>query len=143
MHKQVYSNHTRWVPMYHFYGTALLVLLNVLTIINLVNAIQDGGLFQAVIIEIIAILCILIGYFSRAFALKAQDRAIRAEENLRHFVMTGKLQDSRLTIRQRIGLRFASDEEYLALSVHAAEQNIDEQDIKKSVKNWRGDYERA
>jgi hypothetical protein len=39
----------------------------------------------------------LTALFARMFALKAQDRAIRAEENLRHFVITGKLLDPRLT----------------------------------------------
>jgi hypothetical protein len=79
----------------------------------------------------------------RQFALKAQDRAIRAEENLRHFVMTGKLLDPRLTIRQIIGLRFASDEEFLELEKRAVEETLSEDDIKKAVKNWRADYYRA
>jgi hypothetical protein len=77
------------------------------------------------------------------FALKAQDRAIRAEENFRHYLLTGKPLDSKLTIRQIIGLRFASDEEFPSLAQKAAEEGMSEDDIKKAVKNWRGDYYRA
>ncbi len=57
--------------------------------------------------------------------------------------MTGKLLDSRLTLRQIIGLRFASDEEFVALAKRAIEENLSENDIKKAVKNWRADHHRA
>ena len=95
---------------------------------------------------VISALCfsaIFIGWFSRAFALKAQDRAIRAEENLRHFALTGKLLDSRLSISQVIALRFASDEELVALSKKAADEKLSNKQIKEQIKNWRGDYYRV
>jgi len=82
-------------------------------------------------------------FYCRIFALKAQDRAIRAEENFRHFILTGKPLDSKLTIRQIIGLRFASDEEFPELAKSAVEKNMSEDEIKKAVKNWRGDYYRV
>jgi hypothetical protein len=75
--------------------------------------------------------------------LKAQDRAIRAEENLRHYVMTGKLLDPKLTVRQIIGLRFASDQEFVELAGRAVEENLSEDAIKKAVKNWRADTYRV
>jgi len=77
------------------------------------------------------------------FALKAQDRAIRAEENLRHFVMTGKLLDPRLDIRQVIALRFASDGEFVALAERAAKEAMTPDAIKQAVKNWRADQYRV
>lgn len=86
---------------------------------------------------------LLIGYFARAFALKAQDRAIRAEENLRHFVLSGKLLDSRLKISQIIALRFASDEEFIALAIKAVDENLSNKEIKQLIKNWKGDYYRV
>ncbi len=46
-------------------------------------------------------------------------------------------------MRQIIGLRFASDEEFIALAARAVEEGLSEKDIKKSIKNWRGDYDRA
>ena len=56
--------------------------------------------------------------------------------------MTGKTLDPKLTIRQIIGLRFASDDEFNALAQKAAAENISEVDIKKMVKNWKADNDR-
>ena len=81
-------------------------------------------------------------FFARIFPLQAQDRAIRAEENLRHFVLTGKLLDPRLSVKQIVGLRFASDAEFPELARKAAAEGMSLDDIKKSVKNWRADYDR-
>jgi len=75
--------------------------------------------------------------------LKAQDRAIKAEENMRHFMLTGKLLDSRITVRQIVGLRFASDEEFVSLAKRAVEENLTEDAIKRAVKNWKSDYYRV
>jgi hypothetical protein len=85
----------------------------------------------------------LVSVIARLFSLKAQDRAIRAEENLRHYVMTGKLLNPKLTVRQIIGLRFASDDEFVALAGRAVEENLSEDAIKKAVKNWRADTYRV
>jgi len=87
--------------------------------------------------------CILIAFHARRFALKAQDRAIRAEENLRHFALTGKLLDSRLTLGQVIALRFASDAEFVALAQKAANEGMKSGDIKRSITNWRADNYRV
>ncbi len=85
----------------------------------------------------------LLFWYARDFALKAQDRAIQAEENLRHFVLTGNLMDSRLTTSQIVALRFASDTEFLILSDRAANEKLNAEEIKKAIKNWKGDYHRA
>ena len=82
-------------------------------------------------------------YYLRIFALKAQDRAIRAEENLRHFAKTGKLLDPRLTVRQIIGLRFASDDEFEKLCERAINEKLSEDEIKKAITNWQADTYRA
>jgi hypothetical protein len=95
------------------------------------------------LLSLVCFATLVLGYFARALALKAQDRAIRAEENLRHFVLTGKLHDSRLSLSQVIALRFASDDEFVELSKKAAEQNMKPVDIKKQIKNWREDHNRV
>jgi hypothetical protein len=77
------------------------------------------------------------------FALKAQDRAIRAEENLRHFVLTGKLLPAGLRIGQIVALRFAADEEFVALAVKAASENLGSKEIKQSITNWKEDTYRV
>jgi hypothetical protein len=89
-------------------------------------------------------ICLLLLFFlARVFALKAQDRAIRAEENLRHFVLTGRPLDGRLTIRQVIGLRFAADEEFAELAKRAVTESLSEDAIKRAVKSWRADTHRV
>lgn len=144
MPEQNFANHRRYVPMYHVVTFGLIVLSLIGSIINLVKSCgQHTGLYSASLLVVVFIVLALLFLFARIFALKAQDRAIRAEENLRHFVMTGKLLDSRLTIRQIIGLRFASDGEYLELCKRAIAENLSEDAIKKAIKNWRADYYRV
>jgi hypothetical protein len=85
----------------------------------------------------------LIGFYTRTFALIAQDRVIKAEENLRYYLLTGKTLDAKLKVRQIIGLRFASDEEFPALVEKALKEKLSEKDIKKSIINWRPDHYRV
>jgi len=86
---------------------------------------------------------ISVAFFSRSFALRVQDRAIRAEENLRYYILTGKRLDPRVRMGQIIALRFASDEEFVQLVERAIAENLRSNEIKKAIKNWRADYYRA
>jgi hypothetical protein len=80
---------------------------------------------------------------SRKFALIAQDRAIRAEESLRYFILTRKRLDQRLTIGQITALRFSGDDEFPSLARQAMEENLSNDSIKQRIKNWRSDWERV
>jgi hypothetical protein len=42
-----------------------------------------------------------------------------------------------------VALRFASDEEFPQLAQKAADQKMTSADIKKAIRNWRGDYYRV
>ena len=144
MPEQSYANHRQTVFMYHIVLFGILVLTLVGSIVNLVQSFGNHQrLYSASLILVLVICCILIGLFARVFALKAQDRAIRAEENLRHYVLTGKLLDSKLSVRQIIGLRFAADDEFVALAKRAAEEHLSEDEIKKTIRNWRADHYRV
>lgn len=144
MQSQNYENHRRFAPLYHFVLFGIIVLSLIGSLVNLYHSIGDHQrLYSASLIVVILFCLLLLFYFSRAFPLKAQDRAIRAEENLRHYVLSGKLLDSRLTIRQIVALRFASDEEFVSLAQKAAEENLSEEEVKKAVRNWRADYYRV
>jgi len=141
---QNYSNHRRLVPMFHGVLFGLLVVTLIGALVNLYKSFGDHQrLYSASLIVVLDVCMLMLFAFCRIFALKAQDRAIRAEENLRHFVLTGKLLDPRLTIRQIIGLRFASDGEFVQLATRAAEENMPEDTIKQAVKNWRADTYRV
>jgi hypothetical protein len=100
-------------------------------------------LYSASLIVALSVIAMMLTYFARSFALRAQDRAIRAEEQLRHYVLTGRLLDSRLTVRQIVGLRFASDDEFAALARRAADEQLPPDVIKRNIKSWRPDTYRV
>lgn len=144
MAQQNYGNHRRFMPLYHYVLPLLALMAIGGSIYNIYRAWgRSSGRGEALLVFLIVVILLIEGALLRVFALKAQDRAIRAEENLRHYVLHGSLLDSRLNIRQIIGLRFASDQEFGELAKKAAEEGMAEEDIKKAVKDWRGDYYRV
>ncbi len=142
MKNQNYSNHRLFVPGYHYFTLIAILILFIGSIVNLFNSSIDN-VYSASLIVFSSFLLFFIAFYARAFALKAQDRAIKVEENFRHYLLTGKSLDAELTVRQIVGLRFASDDEFPALAVKAVKDNLSENAIKKSIKNWKGDYYRA
>jgi hypothetical protein len=82
-------------------------------------------------------------YYARVMVNRVQDRAIRAEENHRHRVLTGEDLSPALTMRQIVALRFASDGELPALAALAQAEKLSGESIKKNIKEWRPDYHRA
>ncbi len=144
MEAQNYANHRRNVPAFHFILLPIILLTLIGSFVNLYQSWGDHQRqYSASLIVVIMVCLALVSVIARLFSLKAQDRAIRAEENLRHYVMTGKLLDPKLTVRQIIGLRFASDQEFVELAGRAVEENLSEDAIKKAVKNWRADTYRV
>ena len=142
MKEQNFKNHSRFVTGYHVVSTLLLCALLIGSIVNLVTSNHDNR-YSASLLVLSTIVLLLIGFYTRTFALIAQDRAIKAEENLRHYLLTGKTLDAKLKVRQIIGLRFASDEEFPALVEKALKEKLSEKDIKKSIINWRPDHYRV
>ena len=143
MPTQNYANHTQIV---RGFAAAMLILLA--TVIGAgVNMYQSLGdhqrMYSASLILALSIVSLVGIIYCRTFALKAQDRAIRVEENLRHFTMTGKLLDPRLNTLQIVALRFASDEEFLELARKSAEQGTVSKDIKQAIRHWRAVHYRA
>src|SRR5262245_14176974 len=113
MGEQNYKNHAQFVPLYHYVLFGLLVVTLIGSCVNLYQSFGDHSrLYNAALITVLTVCLIMVFFFARIFALKAQDRAIRAEENLRHYVLTGKLMDPKLNIQQIIALRFAPDAEF-------------------------------
>lgn len=132
------KNHTRYHAPFHLIAAPLSLAGLIGSIVNLINSKPDNC-YSASLLVVVFILIFVIGSLVRTYALKAQDRAIRAEENLRHFILTGKALDSRLNIYQIIALRFASDEEFPSLAKKAAEESLRSKQIKEEIKNWRAD----
>ena len=144
MEEQSYAKHAKLVPPFHFFTLPLLLITFLGSLVNLYQSLGDHErLYSAALITALSVGSLMGALFGRVFALGAQDKAIHAQENLRHYVLSGKLLDRRLTQKQIVGLRFASDEEFVALAHKAANENMSPDDIKKSVKHWRADLERV
>jgi len=138
MKEQNFKNHSKWVPGYHFVSFLIILILLVGSIRNLV-VFSDGNKYVSTLLVLISFALFFMFFFLRVFALRAQDRVIRSEENFRHYLLTGKQLPSTLNIRQVIGLRFAADEEFPALVEKAVKENMSEKDIKKAIKKWKMD----
>lgn len=144
MATQNHSNHRRYVPGFHFLASALCLVVLIASIINLIHHWYDPELHLiSAIVLVITIILVIFFWYIRSFALRAQDRAIRAEEALRHYLLTGKRIDSRLRLGQIIALRFASDEELPELTKRAIEENLRADEIKKTIRNWKEDKHRV
>ncbi|MDB5262678.1 MAG: hypothetical protein JWQ14_1959 [Adhaeribacter sp.] len=143
MKEQNYRNHRQVVPLYHVVTVLILLALIGGAARNLYQSWNRETFYEAALLLLVSLLFCFYHYFARTFALKAQDRAIRAEESLRQFVLSGSLPNPRLHLKQIIALRFASDEEVIPLAQRAVAENLSPDEIKKAVKNWRPDYHRV
>ena len=142
MIEQNLKNHAKMVPGFHYVGLLSILALLIGSFINLCHSAPEN-LYSASLICLIAFIAAILWAYTRLFSLKAQDRAIRAEENLRYYVMTGKLFPHELTVQQIIALRFAPDAEFLALVDKAIKENLSNKEIKLAIQNWKADYYRV
>lgn len=144
MSQQNFKNHTRIVPIWHFVIPITLLALIIMSIISLCHTdMRAYDLHLWLPLIILPIIMLLIWVYARRFALLAQDRAIRAEENFRHFVVTGKPLDRQLRTSQIIALRFASDDEFPSLAQRAVSEKLSPKQIKQAIQNWKQDYRRV
>src|ERR1044071_1551150 len=136
MPTQDYKTHTQYVPLFHFVLIPVLVLTLIGSIVNLIQSLDDHQrLYSAALIVVLTTCMTILSLLARIFALKAQDRAIRAEQNLRHYVLTGKLLDPGLTVGQIVALRFAPDPEFIPLAQRAAKDGLSSNAIKQAIQN--------
>lgn len=144
MQEQTFKNHARLVPLYHYVLLLLVLVFMVASFVNLYQVASRGeAMMQALLFCLLGFIVLLASWFARSFALKAQDRAIRAEENLRYYAITGKLLDVNLSASQIVALRFAPNNEFADLAHKAIENNMTSKEIKQAIKNWKPDYYRV
>lgn len=140
---QTYANHAKMVPLYHYVGSPLLLVLLGWNVWRLVKTPSVEAAMALLLLFVV-----IIGYFyARIFALAAQDRVIRLEERLRmerlfDGDLKGRIGD--FTTAQLIGLRFASDDELPGLARRVLDEDIrDRKTIKQAVTRWRADHQRV
>jgi Family of unknown function (DUF6526) len=138
------SNHRRLFPPFHFVLLPIILVIIVFFTFELLVKPSNGEEAFPYIINLALSICLLISSFlARVFGLKAQDRAILAEESLRHYILSGKAINPKLRLGQIIALRFASDEELIELSEKAVAENLTQNQIKSLIKNWKADFHRV
>ncbi len=137
------ANHKRYVMGYHGVTFALMVFALGWTIKGLIGAPTLGSLVA--VITVVAL--VLSAFYGRFFALQAQNRIIRLEEQLRMAALLPSELKNRITelrMPHFVALRFASDAELPDLVRRVLAGELSTQDsIKQAIKNWRGDYDRV
>lgn len=141
--KQDYSSHRRFSPVHHFVLFPIMLATIAGAAAHLLGPGGTGHPYTAPLVLALSVLVAANAVTARVFALKAQDRAIRAEESLRHYVLTGRLPDARISMRQMVALRFAPDAEFVRLAARAAAEGLSADEIKRAVRNWREDHDRV
>ncbi|MHB0961613.1 MAG: DUF6526 family protein [Gemmatimonadaceae bacterium] len=138
---QSFKSHTAWQPLYHFVATPI-ALLNLIIQARHVyyygtryawwNVVFAFGFFAFV-------------WSARLMALAVQDRVIRLEMRLKLRELGVPDADiRRITVRQFVGLRFASDAELPELVQRVLKGELTEQKaIKAAIKDWQADWQRA
>jgi hypothetical protein len=139
---QTLANYVRIDPPYHYFVLPVFAITWIVSVIFLVR--HFGFLHFWIVVFNTALVVAAIRF--RQYALKVQDRVIRLEERLRLAALLSdsqRPQIAKLSERQLIALRFASDEEVPALVERTLSANLAPADIKKAIKNWRPDHWRV
>lgn len=138
---QSYANHAQYTPLYHYFTSPLALIFLVWSITRFfkdpsyeTGYMLVGGLALFGVVSV-----------SRLSPLRAQDRIIRLEEQLRYQrVLPAALAEQAMTTlspRHYIALRFASDAELAGLVEQViANPAMKGKEIKQQIRNWRADY---
>ncbi len=140
---QNFQNHTRYHAPFHFVFAPLALINLIWSGFNFLRYLDADSLHWL----LIAFLILVTGFIARTSALKAQDRVIRLEENLRYQkILSPELvkKAEALTPGQSVALRFASDAELPELVQQTLDGKFEKgKDIKLAIKNWREDHLRV
>ncbi len=140
---QTYANHRRIFPLYHLFALPILALNVAVAIADFLDAPSVHAAWWVLVsMALVAALLTL-----RASTLIVQNRLVGLEMRLRlTAILPNDLRPhiGDLTLRQIIGLRFASDGEMADLVRRCiAGELATADDIKRQIKDWRPDIVRA
>jgi hypothetical protein len=140
---QTYATHRRYIPAFHFFVLPVLIANIIVSLVRLVRDPSGATAWGAVVAVALGI---GIAY-ARFMPLRAQDRIIRLEERNRfERLLPADLRNriDELTPSQLIALRFAPDDEVPDLARRALGGDLKKPaEIKRAIRNWRGDYFRV
>lgn len=136
---QSYQNHVRWHPPFHFF---LMPVMLINLIWSVVLFFRSPGWNQGEWV-VVSLGLVVMTSLVRINPLKAQDRIIRLEEQLRYQrLLPADLARwaEAFTLGQIVALRFASDAELPELVRRVLDHELTKPDeIKRAIKHWRAD----
>ena len=141
---QSFATHRRFFPLFHFFAIPLLVIN---LIVRIVYAWMHRGVRLVWWEVAVALALLALGFAARVMVLTVQDRLIRFEETTRlqrclPDDLRGRIGE--LTNGQLISLRFCGDDEVAGLTRSVLDGTLKSRDeIKKQIKTWRPDTQRA
>ena len=143
MNPQTFANHTRWDPPFHFFILPVMLINFIWSVVQFfMTPGWDSGRWV-----VVSLALAMLTVFVRINPLRAQNRIIRLEEQLRYqrlLAPTLAAQACALTPGQIIALRFAADDELEELVNAVIGGKLGKSvDIKRSIKTWRADTYRV
>ena len=145
MKEQNFKSHVRLYPPHHFVLLPLLAVAIFISVYNIFHSPFQQIFYIWITIVLFFILAVAV-MMRQHYALNNQNRIVRLEMRLRYFELTGKRftdTEKQLAFGQIAALRFASDEELLSLIERTIYEKLSPANIKKSIRNWQGDYMRV
>jgi drug/metabolite transporter (DMT)-like permease len=135
---QDYANH-RHRPV----GWIVTALCAVLGFVGMVLFVLRTPSVISVALLLVAAAVVGLVTLIRRYTVRLQDRIIRLEMRLRLLALGREHDITRVTMRQLVALRFASDAELPALIDRALAENLTPDQIKRAVSNWQPDRMRT
>ena len=141
---QSYKNHIRFYPPHHFiYYPIIMAFLS----FSVYFAFTTKDVILWSFLSAIFVVLFLLAFMLRQhYALTLQNRIVRLELRYRYLAITGERFEEfeeRFNDAQIFALRFAPDIELQELIKQTLTKNLSGDQIKKSILNWKGDYERV
>lgn len=137
--RQNLKNHGRFDPSFH---AVLFGVLVVNLVVSIVQLARHASSFNAWWMLVLSLAVFIVFIKLRTYPMKVQDRVIRLEERLRLQALAPQewhAQIYHLSEDQLIGLRFAADDEVVALAKQTLDHDWNRKQIKERIKDWRAD----
>ncbi|MWB92882.1 hypothetical protein GON26_00735 [Flavobacterium sp. GA093] len=144
MKPQNLENHIRFYTPHHFvYYPILIAFLS--ASIYFAFTTEQQLIWAFISVAFVFLFCLAF-MLRQHYALTLQNRIVKLELRYRYFTLSGKRFEEieyKFTDDQLFALRFAPDNELLALIDKTLENKLSGNAIKKSIVNWNGDYSRV
>jgi len=142
MKKQSFKNHIRYYTPHHFIFYPIVLAGSVISITYFFKQNELIWLFISGLFFILGALSFMM---RQHYALTLQNRIVLQEVYFRYYVLTknGPGIFEELSLHQILAVRFASDDEFPVLVDKAVKERLSPDEIKKLIKDWKGDYMRV